>query len=148
MRPLPRPGLHSNGEAGLDQTNSRREKTSVSELPQTIADAAQWLRDGRITSVALTEALLDRSHAAQDTLAAFITINDASAFEAARRADRELAQGIDRGPLQGIPIAIKDLIATADAPTTANSRVLDPEWGRRADATVVRKLRTAGAVII
>jgi aspartyl-tRNA(Asn)/glutamyl-tRNA(Gln) amidotransferase subunit A len=69
-------------------------------------------------------------------------------MQAARQADDDLARGVDRGPLQGIPLAIKDILATRDAPTTANSRVLDPKWGDRDDATVVRKLREAGAVIL
>jgi aspartyl-tRNA(Asn)/glutamyl-tRNA(Gln) amidotransferase subunit A len=117
-------------------------------LPASIADAGDWLRAGRLSSLALTQALLARSHAAQDTIAAFITITDAPALAAAQRADAELAQGLDRGPLHGIPLGIKDIIATADAPTTANSRVLDPAWGQRDDATVVRKLREAGAVLL
>ncbi len=119
----------------------------VAELPQTIADAAKWLRSGRVTSVELTEASLARSRAAQHTLEAFITFTDETALEAARQADSWFARSIDLGPLQGIPLAVKDIIATADAPTTANSRVLDPEWGKRDDATVVRKLRGMGAVI-
>jgi len=118
------------------------------ELPATIADAAEWLRSGRTTSVCLTEALLERAHATQDTVAAFITISDDAAIAAAERADAEFAAGVDRGPLQGVPLGVKDIIATADAPTTANSNVLDPEWGRRNDATVVRKLRAAGAVLL
>ena len=118
------------------------------ELPLTIAEAAEWLRSGRITSVALTEAQLARAHATQDTLAAFILIMDESALAAARQADADFAAGIDKGPLQGIPLGVKDIIATKDAPSTANSRVLDPAWGQRDDATVVKKLREAGAVII
>jgi aspartyl-tRNA(Asn)/glutamyl-tRNA(Gln) amidotransferase subunit A len=118
------------------------------ELPLTIAEAAEWLRSGRITSVGLTEAQLARAHATQDTLAAFIHIMDDVALAGARHADADFAAGVDRGPLQGIPIAVKDIIATKDAPTTANSRVLDPAWGDRDDATVVKKLRAAGAVII
>src|SRR3954464_10605856 len=118
------------------------------ELPLTIAEAADWLRSGRITSAALTEAQLARAHATQDTLAAFIVIMDEVALAGARQADADFAAGIDRGPLQGIPIGVKDIIATKDAPTTANSRVLDPAWGQRDDATVVKKLRAAGAVII
>ncbi|HEY3058853.1 MAG TPA: amidase [Chloroflexota bacterium] len=117
-------------------------------LPSTISEAAEWLRTGRLSSVRLTQALLERAHATQDTLATFITITDESALAAAQRADDELARGLDRGPLQGIPLGIKDIIATADAPTTANSRVLDPAWGDRDDATVVRKLREAGAVLL
>ncbi len=119
----------------------------MADLPQTIAEAAAWLRAGRISSVRLTEALLARSHALQDTLGAFLAFTDDAALQAARRADADLARGLDRGPLQGIPLASKDLIATADAPTTANSRVLDPQWGQRDDATVIRKLRAAGAVL-
>jgi aspartyl-tRNA(Asn)/glutamyl-tRNA(Gln) amidotransferase subunit A len=118
------------------------------ELPLTIVEAAQWLRSGRITSVQLTETQLARCHAAQDTLAAFITIIDEPAMAAARQADADFAAGIDKGPLQGIPLGIKDIIATKDAPSTANSRVLDPAWGQRDDATVVKKLRAAGATII
>jgi len=117
------------------------------ELPLTIAEAAAWLRSGKITSVALTEAQLARAHATQDTLAAFILIMDEVALAGARQADADFAAAIDRGPLQGIPIGVKDIIATKDAPTTANSRVMDPAWGQRDDATVVKKLREAGAVI-
>jgi aspartyl-tRNA(Asn)/glutamyl-tRNA(Gln) amidotransferase subunit A len=120
----------------------------MDHLPATIADAAEWLRDGRITSVELTEALLERAHATQDTVAAFITLTDDAAMAAAARADAEFKAGIDRGPLQGVPLGVKDIIATADAPTTANSNVLDPAWGQRDDATVVRKLRAAGAVLL
>ncbi len=119
----------------------------MTDLPQTIAEAAAWLRAGRGSSVDLTEALLRRAHETQDTLAAFIHIADEAALAAARQADADFAAGVDRGPLQGIPIGIKDIIATHDAPTTANSHVLAPSWGQRADATVVRKLREAGAVI-
>jgi aspartyl-tRNA(Asn)/glutamyl-tRNA(Gln) amidotransferase subunit A len=119
----------------------------VSQLPKSIVEAASWLRGGQITSVELTEALLARSHATQDTVAAFITIMDDSALAAARQADADFAAGVDKGPLQGIPLAVKDIITTADAPTTANSNVLDRAWGNRGDAPVVRKLRDAGAVI-
>jgi aspartyl-tRNA(Asn)/glutamyl-tRNA(Gln) amidotransferase subunit A len=117
-------------------------------LPRTIIEAGDWLRDGRITSLELTEALLDRAGAAQDSLAAFITIAYESAVVAAKKADAELAQGHDRGPLHGIPIGVKDIIATVDAPTTANSRVMDPAWGEGRDATVMTRLREAGAIMM
>jgi aspartyl-tRNA(Asn)/glutamyl-tRNA(Gln) amidotransferase subunit A len=118
------------------------------ELPLTIVEAAEWLRSGKITSVALTEAQLARAHASQDSLGAFIVLIDEPALEAARQADADFAAGIDQGPLQGIPLGIKDIIATKDAPTTANSRVLDPAWGDLDDALVVKKLRAAGAIVI
>ena len=117
------------------------------DVPSTIAEAAAWLRAGRITAVALTEALLARSHATQETIAAFITIMDEPALAAARQADADFAAGIDRGPLQGVPLAVKDIIATTDAPTTANSPNMDLAWGEGRDAHVVTKLRAAGAVI-
>ena len=120
----------------------------MTELPQTIAEAGRWLRGRRITSAALTEALLDRARAAQETLGAFNAIAAEPARAAARAADADFARGVDRGPLQGVPLGIKDLIATRDAPTTANSRVLDPAWGDGRDATVVRRLRAAGAVLL
>src|SRR5215472_1330940 len=118
------------------------------ELPPTIDEAGASLRRRQLTSVDLTRQLLSRIHASQDTIAAFITITDEAALAAAERADAELASGTDRGPLHGIPLAVKDIIATADAPTTANSHVLDLAWGQRGDATVVRKLREAGAVLL
>ena len=124
------------------------QSTMTEHLPSSIAEAGEWLRSGRTTSVGLTEDLLARSKAAQDTIAAFITITDDAAMAAAQRADAELASGHDRGPLHGIPLGIKDIIATVDAPSTANSRVLDPAWGQRDDATTVRKLREAGAVLL
>lgn len=117
-------------------------------LPSTITEAAEWLRDGRITSVELTQQLLSDAKANQDTVGAFVTFTEASALAAAQKADQELARGTDRGPLHGIPLGVKDILATEDAPTTASSRVLDPAWGKRGDATVIRKLREAGAVIL
>jgi aspartyl-tRNA(Asn)/glutamyl-tRNA(Gln) amidotransferase subunit A len=117
-------------------------------LPATLVEAGEALRSGRLSAVALTQELLARAKATQDTIAAFITITEETALAAAQQADTELRSGTDRGPLHGIPLGIKDIIATSDAPTTANSRVLDPAWGNRDDATVVRKLRQAGAVLL
>src|ERR1700749_4621003 len=73
---------------------------------------------------------------------------DESALAAAAQADADFAAGIDRHPLQGIPLAVKDIIATRDAPTTANSRVLDPGWGGGVDAPVVARLRNVGGVVV
>jgi aspartyl-tRNA(Asn)/glutamyl-tRNA(Gln) amidotransferase subunit A len=119
----------------------------MTDVPGSIVEAGARLRDGRVTALELTEALLARATSAQDTIAAFVTITRETALAAAVQADAELLAGTDRGPLHGIPIGIKDLIVTEEAPTTANSRVLDPAWGQRPDATVVRKLRAAGAIV-
>jgi aspartyl-tRNA(Asn)/glutamyl-tRNA(Gln) amidotransferase subunit A len=120
----------------------------MTDLPRTIVEAGEWLRGGRISSLELTQALLNRAEAAQDTVAAFITIAHKPALAAAAKADAELASGFDRGPLHGIPIGVKDIIATVDAPTTANSRVMDPAWGDGRDATVMTRLRDAGAIML
>ena len=120
----------------------------MSDIPRTIATAAAALRNGSITSVGLTETLLARAHAANDALGAFTYLADETALAAAKQADANFAAGIDKGPLQGIPLGIKDIIATEDAPTTANSNVMDPAWGQRPDATVMRKFRAAGAIML
>ena len=118
----------------------------MTDIPLTIQDAGVALRKGDITSVEMTEALLHKIHALNPTLGAFITIMEETARTEAAAADEKFAKGIDLGPMQGIPYAIKDIIATKDAPTTANSFVLDRKWGEGYDATVVAKLRAAGGV--
>src|SRR6266496_2326786 len=120
----------------------------MTDVPVTIAEAAEWLRSGRITATALTQALLERAHATQNTVCAFNTITDDAALAAAAQADADFAAGIDKGPLQGIPLAAKDIIATVDAPTTANSPNMDLAWGEGRDATVITRLREAGAVMM
>jgi aspartyl-tRNA(Asn)/glutamyl-tRNA(Gln) amidotransferase subunit A len=118
----------------------------MTDLPLTIKDAGVALRSGDLTSTALTEALLQKIHALNPTLGAFITIMEETAMAEAAAADANFAKGVDLGPMQGIPYAIKDIIATKDAPTTGNSFVLDRKWGEGYDATVVGKLRAAGGV--
>lgn len=121
---------------------------SVDNVPLTITDAAAALRAGSMTSLDLTSTMLERAERMQEPLGAFVTIMAESALEAAAQADKAFGDGIDAGPLQGIPLAIKDIIATKDAPTTANSRVLAPDWGKGIDAPVTARLRTAGSVIL
>ena len=120
----------------------------MAAVPLTISDAGAAIRAGETTAVELTTRMLQRIAADNERLGAFVTVCDETALEAATTADAELAAGVDRGPLQGIPLAIKDIIATKDAPTTANSLILDPAWGAGVDAPVVARLRAAGAVSI
>ncbi len=112
-----------------------------------IPDAAARLRDGRLTSVALTEAHLARIAERDGAYYAFLHVAAESALAAAAEADAAFSRGEDLGPLQGIPVAIKDLFDTADMPTTYGS---DLHAGRvpTGDAEVVRRLRTAGAVLL
>lgn len=113
----------------------------------TLVEAANLLRRGEVTSVELLDAALERADATDAVLGAYVHRTDESALAAAVRADRDFAAGVDRGPLQGIPVAVKDNLCTADAPTTAQSAVHDPEWDRAGDATAVARLRAAGAVL-
>ena len=116
-------------------------------VPSTIADAFTALRSGALTSVELTTSLLTRTAAHDSTLGTFVARFDDTALAAAAQADADFAAGVDRGPLQGIPLGVKDIIAAAEGATTACSKVLDPEWGRGVDAPVVARLRAQGAVI-
>jgi aspartyl-tRNA(Asn)/glutamyl-tRNA(Gln) amidotransferase subunit A len=122
-------------------------------LPQvhewTISSAGEALRNGSITSVELLQQCLALADAYDDTFGVFITRTTEAALERAAAADAELADGIDRGPLHGIPLAVKDILSTADAPTTAQSLILDPQWGvDQGDAEVVSRLRAGGAVLV
>ncbi len=119
----------------------------MSELPLTIADAAQGLRDGSITSVQLTEEALARADDVDPRIGVYLHRRDGAALADAARADAELKRGVDRGSMQGIPLGVKDVFATKDEPTTAQSLVLDPGWGEGRDAPAVARLRAAGAVI-
>ena len=112
-----------------------------------IAEAAQRLRDREITSVELTEATILRLERLEPTINAYITPTLELARDAAQRADADFAASIDRSPLQGVPIALKDLCATHDIRTTAGSRILG-DWVPQTDATVTRKLREGGAVLM
>jgi aspartyl-tRNA(Asn)/glutamyl-tRNA(Gln) amidotransferase subunit A len=111
----------------------------------TIADAGRLLRKRELSSLDLTRACLDRIASLEPVLNAFITVTADHALAAAEQADLQLAAGVDRGPLHGIPVAVKDLCATAGVRTTAGSKVLE-DWVPDFDATVVTKLREAGAV--
>jgi aspartyl-tRNA(Asn)/glutamyl-tRNA(Gln) amidotransferase subunit A len=112
-----------------------------------LTEAAAALRAGATTSRELTEAALAAADRHDTDLGVYLARFDDHARAAAERADAELAAGRDRGPLHGIPFGVKDILAMAEGPTTAQSLVLDPSWGRDRDAPVVARLKAAGAVI-
>ncbi|WP_327152012.1 amidase [Nocardia sp. NBC_01329] len=114
----------------------------------TIEAAAASLRDGTISASELLTAVFARIDLRNEVLGAYVRTFRETAFEAAERADRELAAGLDRGPLHGIPLNVKDVIATVEGPTLANSLVPPPHWQGDRDATVVARLRKAGAIVI
>lgn len=119
----------------------------MDELPGSIHAAAAALRSGAATSEELLKCATSRTASADPVVGAYIRRFDEEALAAAREADRELAEGHDRGPLHGIPIAVKDLIQTREAPTSGQSRSLDAKSSAPADAPVIARLREAGAVI-
>jgi aspartyl-tRNA(Asn)/glutamyl-tRNA(Gln) amidotransferase subunit A len=121
---------------------------SGSELPLTIEEASVALRDGSLTSVELTALMLEQADRHDGWLGSFVARFDETALARAEQADAELAGGTDLGPLHGIPIGVKDILAAREGPTTAQSVVLDPAWGAGKDAVVVSRLRAAGAVIV
>jgi aspartyl-tRNA(Asn)/glutamyl-tRNA(Gln) amidotransferase subunit A len=113
----------------------------------TILEARQALRSKSVSCLELTEHCLDHIAKLNPRLNAFITVTEESAREQARILDRELANGQDRGPLHGIPIAHKDLISTKDVRTTSGSKLFRDQVPR-ADAPIVEKLAAGGAVML
>ena len=113
----------------------------------TIAELGPRLRRGEVAAGALVEECLATIAARDPALNAFITVLSDDARRQARRLDAELARGVDRGPLHGIPLSLKDIIDLAGTPTTAASRLRD---GHRAvaDAPVTARLRAAGAIVV
>jgi len=112
----------------------------------TLLDAAAKLRAKEISSLELTRQCLERSHQLQPKLNAFVTFTEESALAAARQADEDFARGLDRGPLQGIPVAVKDLYYTKGVKTTGGSKIL-ADFVPTYDCAAVEKLKAAGAVL-
>jgi aspartyl-tRNA(Asn)/glutamyl-tRNA(Gln) amidotransferase subunit A len=113
----------------------------------TLAEASRRLRAGAVTSVQLTEACLARIATYDPKLDALITVMKEHALAQARALDEETTAGRSRGPLHGVPIALKDNIDTAGTRTTAGSAVFEDRVPED-DAPVVSRLKTAGAAII
>jgi aspartyl-tRNA(Asn)/glutamyl-tRNA(Gln) amidotransferase subunit A len=112
----------------------------------TIRELAAQLRAGDFTAVELAEFFLDRVERQAKPLNAVVTVTEKTALEQARQADADLRAGRDRGPLHGIPYGAKDLLATRGIPTSWGAAPLKEQM-IDADATVIRRLREAGAVL-
>lgn len=112
-----------------------------------IAAIGRGYRDGGLTPVDVVRDRLARIDRLDPSLHAFVHLDRAGAERSAAEAGRRLAAGDDRGPLHGIPIAIKDVIDVAGMPTTCHSRLTDHRPAT-VDATVVARLRAAGAIIL
>lgn len=112
-----------------------------------VTEVAADLRGGAVGVPSLVEDALIAAERAQPHTNAFTTLDPSGARADARRAEEELAAGVDRGPLHGIPVAVKDMIATAGLRTTMGSRHFADHVPTE-DAECVRRLRAAGAIII
>ena len=112
-----------------------------------IQQAAAKLRAREVSAVELAKDSLRRIHEEQPRLNGFITITEELALAQAARADDELARGIDRGPLHGIPYALKDVLATRGIRTTVGSKIFADHVPDH-DSAVFEKLTEAGAVLM
>ncbi|MEY2232536.1 MULTISPECIES: amidase [Streptomyces] len=113
----------------------------------TVEDAAAAIAARALSPVELVDSVLDRCDAVEDRLHAYVTVVADRARRAARQAEREIREGVHRGPLHGIPYGLKDLIDVSGIPTTASSRA----WAGRmpdGDSTVATRLTDAGAILI
>jgi Asp-tRNA(Asn)/Glu-tRNA(Gln) amidotransferase A subunit family amidase len=116
-------------------------------LTLSATDAAQQIRDGKLTSQELVQACLERIRALEPQVQAWTFLDEAHAMAQAKAADERKALGEPIGPLHGVPVGVKDIFDTADMPTE-NGTVLDQGRTPRHDSTPVRMLRAAGAVIL
>lgn len=113
----------------------------------TAADAAERIRRGTLSPVALVEACLARIGATEEKLQAWVTVDREGALKVARQCDEEARRGHFRGPLHGVPIGVKDIYYVGGMRCTAGSKVL-PDFVAPFDAASVARLRQAGAIIL
>jgi len=113
----------------------------------TIHELHKQLRNHQITSCALTRQVLDRVNSMEPKIHAFMTVTPEAAMAQAEEADRRIQSGRPVNPLTGIPVGLKDNLCTRGIPTTCSSKILEgfvPPY----DATVVGRLKEAGAVVV
>ncbi|HUG61160.1 MAG TPA: amidase, partial [Methylomirabilota bacterium] len=114
----------------------------------TIAAAASAFRDRTLSPVELTAAVLDRIAATEPLLHAYVEVRAEEAMSAARAAEAAFARGEDAGPLQGIPIGVKDIFDWVGVPTRCGSPMLADAPAADADSVPVARLRATGAVLL
>jgi len=118
------------------------------EIPfLTASQLSKLIETKEVSPVEATEAYLDRIQAVDGKLNSYITVTGEQALESARWAEQEIATGVNRGPLHGVPLAVKDQFNTAGVLTTGGSSILKDNVPEE-DATVMNKLKEAGAVLL
>ncbi|MFF5178956.1 Asp-tRNA(Asn)/Glu-tRNA(Gln) amidotransferase subunit GatA [Micromonospora sp. NPDC000316] len=113
----------------------------------TATEIATLVAGGETSAVEVTQAHLDRIAAVDDRVHAFLHVDTDGALAAARAVDERRAAGEELGPLAGVPVAVKDVLATRGVPTTVGSKILEG-WRPPYDATIVQRLREAGTVML
>ncbi len=122
--------------------------TVTSELcTSPLLDAARAVEKKEISPLELTRSMLERIESVDRNLNSYLTVASEFALQQAAAAEREILDGMYRGPLHGIPLAVKDLIFTQDVRTTCASKIL-ADWVPDYNATVIEKLYRAGAVLL
>lgn len=120
----------------------------MSTLPLTLEDTLKKTRTGEATAEVMVNAAIERIARANDQLKAFVHLDKDHALEEARHLDRLASLGTPKGPLFGVPIAIKDIIHVAGMPTGGGSPTRKGAAPESQDAVVVQRLKNAGAIII
>jgi aspartyl-tRNA(Asn)/glutamyl-tRNA(Gln) amidotransferase subunit A len=113
----------------------------------TIREVHELLTTKKISSVELTQAMLDRIHDVDKKVKSYVTVTDDLALEQAKQADERIAKGENVAPLTGIPFSMKDCISTRGIRTTCSSKILE-NYVPQYNATVTNKLADAGAVLL
>ncbi|MGM0584348.1 MAG: amidase [Pseudomonadota bacterium] len=116
-------------------------------LDLSLAELSRKIRAGEVSPVEATEACLDRIAATDNALGAYVVVLADEARAAAGQAEAEIKAGDWKGPLHGVPVAIKDLYDMAGVPTTSSSKVRS-DWTPQADGRTAADLRAAGAVLL
>jgi len=120
--------------------------SSDSPIFKSATELSQDLQADTVSSVEITQAMIDRIDAVDGQVHAFLHIDKEDALAQAKASDARRAKGESLSPLDGVPVGMKDVIAVKDQPLTAASKILE-NYRSPYDATVVRKLKDAGAVV-
>ena len=121
------------------------DKAAIPFLP--VSELAELIKNHELSPVEVVESYLDRIDILNDRLYAYLTVCHDEALQAARESERALAQGGNTGPLHGVPVAVKDQINTAGIRTTSGTPIFS-DFVPDEDATVIAKLKSAGAILL
>src|SRR5258707_3518409 len=135
------------GKATSVESQAERKASASDVTWLSLSDAAHLVRDKKISPVELTRSCLARIERLNPKLNSFITVTAESALTQAREAEAEIQRGHWRGPLHGIPLALKDLLATAGVSTTAATGLFKDRVPTPPTASV-RRLKCAGTILI